>query len=299
MYLHEYFDPWISGQNHGTFSRGFPSNPQRWPDFSNGCISDTLSAQDLWSPQEVSLHINVLDLGSICRAWETFMPIIKNQVVQIKNCCHVLSQQAKGWDIHSVTSGGNPPVELVHQELSLPESFPSPRSEKNHYGLFQQEFCKPMCVVHQKGHSSPDLPAVRGSNNRFVCYWLEQQILEVLLQDSLQSGFHVRCLSPPTVLSSAICIPSSSSTSRVIGKLRRDQARLILIAPAWLRPCWFTGLHQLSMKPPIILPLLKNLRIRVCLCTPLFNLSTSLYGWPLVKHSWKPVLQRCPDHPGK
>lgn len=89
-----------------------------------------------------------------------------------------------------------------------------------------------------------------------------------MLQERLQSGFHYRCFSPSMGLSAAIGISSSSSTSRVIRKLRRDKTRLTLSNGAWLRPCWFTGLHQLSISPPIRLPLLKVLRLGVSICIP-------------------------------
>ncbi|KAG6935305.1 hypothetical protein G0U57_015145, partial [Chelydra serpentina] len=42
---------------------------------------------------------------------------------------------------------------------------------------------------------------------------------------------------------------------RVLLKLRRDRARLILIAPAWPRQHWYTTLLELSVTTPITLPL--------------------------------------------
>lgn len=46
---------------------------------------------------------------------------------------------------------------------------------------------------------------------------------------------------------------------RVLLKIRRDHARVILIAPAWPHQHWYTSLLHMSVQAPLSLPLLPDL----------------------------------------
>lgn len=84
----------------------------------------------------------------------------------------------------------------------------------------------------------------------------------------------------------------------VIKRLRRDKATLIRIALAWSRQYWHTDLYQLSIWPPIALPLVKVLlsqKLDNSLHPNLHSL-TSWEGWSLAEQWGESLLAECPNH---
>ena len=92
-----------------------------------------------------------------------------------------------------------------------------------------------------------------------VCHQSDNSAPSVLFLEKrpLESGN--RCISTKLDKSKGICISPFCLVGRFPKKVKKEQASLLLVAPAWQSQAWYPCLLQMSIKNPILLPKWPNL----------------------------------------
>ncbi|XP_065406172.1 uncharacterized protein LOC122174245 [Chrysemys picta bellii] len=217
--------------------------------------------QGLWTAPQLALHINVRELMVVRLACQAFLNLLRGRcvLVLIDNTTamfyikkqggarsSILCQEAiRLWDFciaHSIhlTASFLPGVQnTLADRLS--------RSFQTHEWSIRPDIIH--SVFQKWGFPQIDLFASRDNRKCHVFCSLQGRA-----PGSLSDAFllpwkdHLFYAFPPFPL-----------VHKVLLKLRRDQAQVILVAPAWPRQHWYTTLLELSVQTPIPLPLCPDL----------------------------------------
>ncbi|KAJ1124818.1 hypothetical protein NDU88_003267 [Pleurodeles waltl] len=220
-----------------------------------------LEIKGLWSPEEQMFHINLLELWAVRLALKAFLPSLRGQSVQ------VLSDNTTAmWYINK--QGGVGSYLLCREALRL-WSWANDHQiflEANHLaGVLNVRADSLSSVLGRPRVASPsrsspfDLPDVGVSSDRSVCHPGELALSVVLQPPVSGAGIFGGRVSENPVRPVALRISPIPLIPRVLRKIRQDRAQVILIAPDWPRTVWYSDLLQLSLCPPLRLPLRADL----------------------------------------
>ncbi len=214
--------------------------------------------QGTWSPEEVDLHINLLEMRAIYLALVQAGPLVSFQVVMVStDNTTVVSYLQKQGGTHSVS------LCLQTREILL--------------------WCQTHGVILQIRHIPGRLNALADSLSRsskpVLAEWsLERSVCRRLLTrwgDPWVDLFATRLNSKlPLYVSPApdpgawavdamslswnhldgYAFPPFIMVPRVLAKVRQEEARLTLVAPCWPTRQWFSLLLELLTELPVVLP---------------------------------------------
>ncbi|XP_050794038.1 uncharacterized protein LOC127043859 [Gopherus flavomarginatus] len=216
-----------------------------------------LRTQGLWSSQELSLHINVRELRAVRLACQAFQRRLRGR------CVSVLTDNTMAM-YYINKQGGTRSSPLCQEAIRLWD----------------------FCIAQSIDLVASFLPGVKNTladrlSRSFLCHeWsIRPDVIHSIFQrwgfpriDLFATKSNRKCqefcsfqgLSPGSITDAFLlpwtrhllyAFPPFPLVHKVLLKLRRDKAHLILIAPAWPRQHWFTALLNLSVDPPIPLPL--------------------------------------------
>jgi ribonuclease HI len=218
-----------------------------------------LHAQGVWSPQEKSLHINLLELKAVFQALQAFQKFLINKPVQIAtdNTTVVAYINKQGgthsWDLCALlwrilTWCHQRNISLIARHipgcLNVIADQLSRRGQALHteWSLHPQIF-QDICQIH--GSPRIDLFATRFNHKLplFVSPVPDPLAIAVDAMSMDWAGEYVYAFPP------LACIP------QVLNKLLNfPECQMLLIAPYWPTKTWFLDLSQRTLHPPVPLP---------------------------------------------
>ena len=93
-------------------------------------------------------------------------------------------------------------------------------------------------------------------------------------------GRGYRCTGTELVRYQGVCTPPMVSDSRVLLKVRSDQATVVLITPLWHTQAWFPTLLELLADYPILLPQVQQIIVPSPNCVgPVQETAPQLVAW--------------------
>ncbi|XP_050825375.1 uncharacterized protein LOC127058925 [Gopherus flavomarginatus] len=226
-------------------------------DLGWGAHLGTLRTQGLWSQEEVGLHINMRELRAVRLACQTFCHQLQGRCVAVftdntttmyyinkqggirsSPLCH---EAMRLWDFcvaHSIhlTASFLPGVRnTLADRLS--------RSFLSHEWSLRPDVA--LSVFRRWGYPRVDLFASRGNKKcQAFCSFQGREPGSIADAFLIQWSTHLYYAFPPFPL-----------VHRVLLKVRRDRAHVIMVAPAWPRQHWYPMLLDLTIADPVPLPL--------------------------------------------
>ena len=259
-----------------------------------GAHMDSLHTSGSWTPQESSLHINILELEAVSRALRHFVSSLSNKVVRIftdnTTVAFYLNKQG----------GAHSPALSLRAEDTI-------RWCLDHNIL--------LSAVHIAGKSNILADALSRSHTVLPTEWtLQKKLLPPIwdlwfqpMVDLFATKFSKRLPiyvspvpDPEAYATDALSIswtnilgyafPPFPIIPQVLRKARLDEARLILIAPFWPAQPWFPDLQTMSHVPPVAIPVSENMLIQPRSGIPHANPQL------LNLHAWLICGPMCPHH---
>uniref|UniRef100_A0ABM5FXC1 ribonuclease H n=1 Tax=Pogona vitticeps TaxID=103695 RepID=A0ABM5FXC1_9SAUR len=203
----------------------------------------------LWSPQEMNLHINHLEMLAVIKAFRAFLPIVQGRGVQVitdnTTTMHYINKQ-----------GGTRSQSLLYLTIHLWEwcylhhVFPvaihisttantlADRLSRLPYQTHEWELNPRVFLdlCHLWGYPAVDMFASQ-RNTKCTAYASRAGIGENSLGDAFMIQWNLGLL---------YAFPPFPLIQRTLVKLRQSHATAILIAPHWPRQTWFPTLTNMS-----------------------------------------------------
>ena len=227
-----------------------------------GHLDSHEGVQGSWTPVELREHINVLELLSVRKVMRHYLPFIRGQEVLIQSdnttvvayinkqggtqshtlCAHALLL----WNWCLEHQIGIRAVHLPGLTIGLADLLSRRRVNHNEWSLRQDVADR---VFQALGCPQVDWFASR-FNHKLQLYGSLYRDPKALFRDAFQANWsgHLGYVFPPVKL-----IP------RVLDKVRRDQATIILLAPLWPRRLWYPDLLGMTVDVPRLLPISETL----------------------------------------
>ncbi|XP_078497067.1 uncharacterized protein LOC144753171 [Lissotriton helveticus] len=216
----------------------------------------------LWSPAEARLHINLLELRAIRLALKAFLPSVRGSVVQV-----FTDNTTAMWYCNK--QGGVGSWILCQEALCLWQWL-----ERQGVTLVAQHLAGSLnaradelsrrCMMDHEWRLNSDV--AQGLFQRWGEPWLDlfaaeenaqcHQFcaLEFPRRHSLGDAFRREWS-----CGLLYAFPPIPLLPRVLKKIKRDRAQVILVAPDWVRRYWYPELLSMSVDPPVRLPLQEDL----------------------------------------
>ncbi|KAJ1168361.1 hypothetical protein NDU88_000287 [Pleurodeles waltl] len=221
-----------------------------------------LEIKGLWSPEEQMFHINLLELRAVRLALKAFLPSLRGQSVQV-----LTDNTTTMWYINK--QGGVGSYLLCREALRLwswakdhqiclvanhlagvlnvrADSLSRQFSADHEWRLHPDQVC---LIFQMWGFPRIDLFATR-ENTHCPLFCSLQYPVQGALGDAFLITWCDQLL---------YAFPPIPLIPRVLRKIRQDRAQVILIALDWPRRVWYSDLLQLSLCPPLRLPLRADL----------------------------------------
>ncbi|KAJ1112338.1 hypothetical protein NDU88_000606 [Pleurodeles waltl] len=224
-----------------------------------------LEIKGLWSPEEQRFHINLLELRAVRLALKAFLPSLRGQSVQV-----LTDNTTTMWYINK--QGGVGSYLLCREALRLwswakdhqiclvanhlagvlnvrADSLSRQFSADHEWRLHPDQVS---LIFQMWGFPRIDLFATR-ENAHCPLFCSLQYPVQGALGDAFLITWCDQLL---------YAFPPIPLIPRVLRKIRQDRAQVILIAPDWPRRVWYSDLLQLSLCPPLRLPLRADLLLQ-------------------------------------
>ena len=236
-----------------------------------GVLDDVQVVRGRWTPLQAQWHINCLELTAVEFSLRHFLPSLRGKVVLVRSdnttTCAYINRQGgtrsshlcaiacRLWNwcldqdilIRAAYIPGvvNIPADSLSRGKSLSLAA-QPVLDQREWSLSRPVA---QAVFLLLGEPQIDLFATK-ANTQLPVFCSLTPGTGALAVDSLTlpwSGFLGYAFPPPTLL------------TRVLNKVLKDQASLVLVAPRWPDRPWFTTLLRLLVQPPVALPPVQDL----------------------------------------
>lgn len=224
-----------------------------------GAVCNGKVVSGLWTRQEKAFHINVLELKAAFLAIKCFVGKQSNVHVLLQSdnvstvvylnkqggtkSIHLCELAVEIWKYCLERSISLEAVHIAGVENDVADQASRRKAEHSDWMLDREIFSQ---INHRLGPCSIDLFAARHNAQLPVFYsWKvdpDAKAVDAIAQSWSKKGV-------------LYAFPPFSLISRIVDKLVKEEATVVLVAPVWPAQPWYPQLLQKVVQPPLLLPL--------------------------------------------